>query len=180
MGLDLITELEKEYVTKAASIRLDDSGANLTLESACKQKGLRIKFEFTASDTLKQNGQVERKFAMLYGCMCDTLNCIDEDKMSVLWTEVTETATDLDNQNSFQKFSGDKKECFVTSSALKRFGGKVIVANRTKFEAKMKDHGIKCLWLRYIENRFADTYRLYNPKTRAIILSRDVKIFRTR
>ena len=33
---------------------------------------------------------------------------------------------------------------------------------------------IKCFWLGYTKNRSSDTYRLYNPKTRKIILSRDV------
>ena len=48
------------------------------------------------------------------------------------------------------------------------------MVDRTKIKAKLRDRGIKCFWLGYTKNRSSDTYRLYNPKTRKIILSRDV------
>ena len=48
------------------------------------------------------------------------------------------------------------------------------MADRTKIKAKLCDHGKKGLWLGYAKNWSTDTYRLYNPKTRSTILSRDV------
>ena len=57
---------------------------------------------------------------------------------------------------------------------LKTFGEEVIVADRVKIKAKVHDRGKKCLWLRYAKDQSTDTYRLYNPKTRSIILSRGV------
>ena len=48
------------------------------------------------------------------------------------------------------------------------------MADRTKIKAKLGDRGKKCLWLGYTKNRSTDTYRLYTPKTRSIILSRYV------
>ena len=103
-----------------------------------------------------------------------------------LWTEAAETATDFDNlivrqgkaQNSYQKFYSDKKP-FASPDNLKTFGEEVIVADRTKIKAKSRDRGKKCLWLGYAKDRSTDTCRLYNPKTRSIILSRDI-IFLTR
>ena len=57
---------------------------------------------------------------------------------------------------------------------LKTFDEEIVVADRTKIKAKLRDRGKKCFWLGYAKNWSFDTYRLYNPKTRSIILSRDV------
>ena len=180
--LAFIKELEQEQGIKMASIRLDNSGENRALESICKQEGLDIKFEFTAPNTPQQNGRVERKFATLYGRMRAMMSGMGERRTNYIWTAAADTATDLDNliiragetENSFQKFHEDKKKCFASGDNFKTFGEEVIVADRTKIKAKLRDRGIKCLWIGYAKNRSSDTYRLYNPKTRKIILSRDV------
>ena len=182
IAMAFIKELEQENDIKVASIRLDNSGENRALEAACKQEGLGIKFEFTAPNTPEQNGRVERKFATLYGRMRAMMSAMPKQGTNTLWTEAAETATDLDNlivrqgetKNSYQKFYGDDKKCFATMDNLKTFGEEVVVANRSKIKAKLCDRGKKCLWLGYAKNRSSDTYRLYNPKTRSIILSRDV------
>ena len=67
-------------------------------------------------------------------------------------TEAADTATDLDNlivrqgetKNSYQKFYGDDKRCFATMDNLKTFGEEVIVADRTKIKAKLRDRGKRC------------------------------------
>ena len=91
-------------------------------------------------------------------------------------------ATELDNliirpgesRDSFQKIYDNKKKYFAALNNLKTFGEEVIVAGRTKTRANVYDRGKKYLWLCYAKKWFLDTYRLYNPKTRSIILSRDV------
>ena len=110
------------------------------------------------------------------------MNAMPKPGTNTSWTEAADTATDLDNmiirpgelENSYQKIYGDKKKCFASPDNLKTFGEEVILANRTKIKAKLRDCGKKCLWLGYAKDRSTDTYRLYNPKTRSIILSRDV------
>ena len=107
---------------------------------------------------------------------------MEDRRTTNIWTAAADTATDMDNliirpgetENSYQKFYGDKKKCFTSGDNLKTFGEEVIVADRTKIKAKLRDRGIKCFWLGYAKNRSSDTYRLYNPKTQKIILSRDV------
>ena len=182
IALAFIKELEQENGIKVASIQLDNSGENRALKAACNQEGLGIKFEFTAPNTPEQNGQVERKFATLYGPMRVMMSAMPKQGTNTLWTEAADTATDLDNlivrqgetKNSYQKFYGDKKRCFATMDNLKTFGEEVIVADRTKIKAKLRDRGKKCLWPGCAKNQSMDIYRIYNPKTRSIILSRDV------
>ena len=78
------------------------------------------------------------------------------------------SCTDLNNlivrqgktKNAYQKFYGDKKKCFPYPDNLKTFGEEVIVADRAKIKAKLRDHGKKCLWLGYAKNQSTDTYRL--------------------
>ena len=79
-----------------------------------------------------------------------------------------------ETKHSYQKFYSDDKRCFATIDNFKTFGEEAIVADRTKIKAKLRDRGKRCLWVGYAKNRSSDTYRLYNPKTRSIILSRDV------
>ena len=74
---------------------------------------------------------------------------------NTLWTGAAETAKDLDDmivrqgetQNSYQNFYGDKKKCFASPDNLKTFGEEVIVADRTKIKAKLRDRGKNCLWV---------------------------------
>ena len=115
------------------------------------------------------------------------MNAMPKHATNTLWTEAADTATYLDNliirpgesKNSYQKFYGNKKKCFASPDNLKTFGKEIIVANRTKIKAKSRDRGKKCLWLGYAKDWSTDICRLYNPKTRSIILSRDI-IFLTR
>ena len=182
IALAFIKKLEQEEGTKVATIRLDNSGEKRALEAACKQEGLCIKFEFTAPNTPEQNGRIEREFATLYGRMRAMMNAMPKLGTNTLWTEAAETATALDNlivrqgetQNSYKKIYGDKKKCCASPDNLKTFDEEVIVADRTNLKAKFCDRGKKCLWLGYTKNLSTDTYKLYNPKTRSIILSRDV------
>ena len=55
------------------------------LKVACKQEGLGIKFEFTATNTPKQNGRIELMSAM------------SKQGTDTLWTKAADTATNLDN-----------------------------------------------------------------------------------
>ena len=45
---------------------------------------------------------------------------------------------------------------------------------REKLRGKMNDKARKCLMIGYAKHHPADTYRLYDPQTRKVILSRDV------
>ena len=89
--------------------------------------------------------------------------------------EAADTATDSDNliirpsesQNSYRNFHVNKEKCFVSTNNLKTFGEEVIVVDRAKIKANLRDCSKKYLWLGYAKNWSSDTYRLYIPKTRS-------------
>ena len=98
-----------------------------------------------------------------------------------LWTEAANTATLLDSylitdasdMNSYQKFFGKGKRCPVTEPT-KKFGEPCIVSDRTKIKSKLQERGKEANWIGYTSDHAAYTYRIFNPKTRKVILSRDV------
>ncbi len=57
----------KEQGKQIKFICCDNAGKNESLKKKVQNEGLNIKFEFTARDTLQQNGKVKRAFATLYG-----------------------------------------------------------------------------------------------------------------
>ena len=59
---NLFKEMKSRYKKNVKCIRLDNAGENKKLEQDCRNDGLGIKFEWTASRTPQQNGRVERKF----------------------------------------------------------------------------------------------------------------------
>ena len=66
--INWIKNLKKETDVTIQTIRCDNSGENKKLMEMVKLDPiLTAKFEFTAPYTPEQNGQVERKFATLYG-----------------------------------------------------------------------------------------------------------------
>ena len=98
-----------------------------------------------------------------------------------LWAEAANTATVYDNTlarggnnpSSFQQFFGKGESCMVPNNS-KIFDEKVIVTNRKKLKSKLEPRGKQCIWLGYADLHSKDTHRIYNPKTRSLILSRDV------
>ena len=55
------------------------------------------------------------------------------------------------------------------------FGRIGYVTKREKISGKFEDRAIKCVFIGYGKHHSGDTYRMYNPGTKRIILSRDVK-----
>ena len=55
------------------------------------------------------------------------------------------------------------------------FGRVGYVTKREKISGKLEDRATKCVFIGYGRNHSGDTYRMYNPVTKRVILSRDVK-----
>jgi len=78
-------------------------GKNIAFQAvARKEEGLGLHFEFTAHQTLQQNGWVERKFATLYGRVQSMLNLARltgkyKDLCQGLWAKCTNTVTKMEN-----------------------------------------------------------------------------------
>ena len=151
-------------------------------EKASKLEGMGLKFEYTASGTSQQNGRAERKFQTLYGRVRAMLigSGIQQPLRNSLWAEAVNTATELDGilvaqgqkLSPYQKFFGKGYKSII--DVTKTFGEKCIVANQTTIKNKLADRGKPCLWMGYAKDHSAGTFRLYNPATRKVILSRDV------
>ena len=55
----------------------------------------------------------------------------------------------------------------------------VVVANRNNIKkTKLDDRGKTCIWLGYAKDHAIGTYRVYNPKTNKVSLTRDVTFLR--
>ena len=59
-------------------------------------------------------------------------------------------------------------------SVSKIFGEECIATDKSTNKAKLNPRGKKCLFAGYAKMHAAGTYRLFNPATRKINLSRDV------
>ena len=59
--------------------------------------------------------------------------------------------------------------------ALVQFGRLAVVNKRKKLKAKMDEKGYPAMMVGYAHNHGPGTYRMFNPKTNMIIMSRDVK-----
>ncbi|MCP4744763.1 MAG: hypothetical protein GY874_01280, partial [Desulfobacteraceae bacterium] len=102
----------------------------------------------------------------------------------LLWCKAANTTTDFDNfyategnsLGSAIKFWGKGYKSLIDSPKI--FGEACIVTNMTKIKAKLSDCGKVYMWRGYAKDHKAGTYRLYNPTTRKMIMSRDVVFLR--
>ena len=164
-------------------MRCDCAGENKEqLVGLCKKYGIQP--EITAANTPQMNGVVERAFsvvkeqamAMLYN------DQFTNQTRKYLWAEPTNTATYISNilpnlSNEGNKcsdkiFYGEKPKGF---SYLRPFGKIGYVSNFNKIKGKMDLRGIKHIFVGYAKNSARDTYRMFNPRTRNIVESRDTQ-----
>ena len=54
----------------------------------------------------------------------------------------------------------------------------VVVADRKAIKSKLADRGKTCMWTGYAADHAAGIYRVWNPKTRKVIETRDVIFLR--
>ena len=58
---------------------------------------------------------------------------------------------------------------------LRRIGEVGVLCNRKKIKSKDEERGTKGIFVGYADDHTPDTYRMYNPITRKIVLSRDIR-----
>ena len=89
--LNTIIESENKLVRNIHYIRCDNGGENLELKGFLRTDlRARIKLEYTALNTLNQNGLVERVFGYLYGMLRATLNGLklkNDTEKTFFWEE---------------------------------------------------------------------------------------------
>src|SRR5210317_14677 len=163
-------------------IRMDNAGENNTLAKTLNNSPYDIRVEFTSPNTPEQNGVVERAFAALYGKLCATYlkTNLSENLKDKLKGEAVRTLTITDNityrgKNGTCPYEKFYKKKSLDIKYLKRFGEIGVIANRKSIKTKTEDRGSKCYFVGYADDHTPDTYRMFNPNTNKIILSRDIR-----
>ena len=185
----------KELGITVKVIRCDNAGENIAFEKEAEKEKLGLTFEYTAPKTPQQNGRVERKFQTLYGRVRAMLigSGIDMPLRNRLWSEAANTATLYDSiimrrgsiVTPLQKFFGKGTASQILDTPTKKFGEECVVADRNQIKSKVKERGKIQNWLGFasnlpgaMTNHPAGTYRILNPRTGRVRLSRDVTFLR--
>ena len=147
----------------------------------CERFGIEL--EYTAPYTPQMNGVVERRIAVLLSGARASLYAanLTEDSRKKLWAEAVNYNEDVRNSisttrsvDSANKLFFGKLPSFLKSTV--EFGRVGYVTIRgAKIKNKIEERSMKCIMVGYSRNSSGDTYRLYNPTTKRIISSRDVK-----
>jgi len=161
-------------------LRCDNAGEHQAkLQKVCEKFGIEL--EYTAPYTPQMNGVVERRIAVLLGgarAIMFSANLADDAKKK-LWAEAVMYMETTRNSMSTTKNKESANKLFYGTNPsflrhMVEFGRVGYVTKRDKLKGKMEDRAIKCIMVGYGNNHSGDTYRLYNPSTKRIILSRDV------
>jgi hypothetical protein len=162
-------------------LRADNAGEHgIKLANVCNKFGVTL--ELTAPNTPQQNGVVERKIytdknrahAMLISAR------LTPEAQDLLRAEAVATAELISNMlagpdgiSPNMRWNGEPGK--LKAKDLVEFGRIGYVTDRTKFKAKMAEKATKCIMVGYATNHSSDTYRVYDPLTKKVRLSRDVK-----
>ena len=147
----------------------DNAGENQAFERTCKQEGLGLDFEYTAPGTPQQNGHVQSKLTTFFNRVHTILNGgkFTTYLQSSLWAEAANTAMLIENNlitpnrtlSPFQLFFGKEKKSVLSS--MQKFGETCITTfKENRHWAKLTNHGTPSIWVGYIENHPASTYRI--------------------
>ncbi|MCO5566574.1 hypothetical protein L7F22_020251 [Adiantum nelumboides] len=167
--------VEKKTGNKLKKRRSDRGGEFTSSEFADYSKQHGLKSHLTTPHTPQQNGVAERKNRVIVEMARSMIEA--KGLPNSFWAEAVNIAVYILNRSytkavkdmtPLQAFSGKKPSV----SHFKIFGSDCYVhvpdASRTKWDAKSQ----KCIFLGYSEE--SKGYRVYNPTTKKIVISRDV------
>ena len=173
--------MEQKHQIKIKFFRCDNAGENKKIEDVLKEKGYGITFEYTSANTPQQNGMVERCFATRYRRVQPMfVTCrITSGLRNDLLADVSNTSTLLGNILSsvgdkppHVRFYGDLPRY---SSGLRIFGELGIVHQGNKNRSKLEGRGVTCIFVGYSEVHAVGTYRMFNRRSRKVVVNRNVK-----
>ena len=79
------------------------------------------------------------------------------------------------NKSPFQLYYQDRKEITAFVGNLKCFGEARWVTDCKKMNSKLEACAKKFIFVGYDLDHSGDVYRMYNPQTKKVILSRDIR-----
>jgi len=159
-----------------------DNGSELVKSIKDLSTRLNFKVETTAPYTPQQNGRVERVFPTIFtrahAMMLDAK--LTPDAKTKLWPEFVATSTVL--YNNIKRAGRDKtnQEMYHGVTNIQGIMNNLVIPGSVAYvkepdkTRKLQEKSFKCIVLGYAPNHPRDTYRLYNPKTKAVIVSRNV------
>jgi hypothetical protein len=168
---------------KINHLRINNAGEHNDFVNLCLKQG--IKPELTAPHTPQHNGIVERRFATDLRRAQAMMEAADltVGLRNLLRGEALQTATFIGNMcvsprnmndtSPYEKFY--KKKPPLNPTNLIQFGRIGYVTKRNKIQGKYNPKAFKCLFMGYSPYHSINTYRIFNPMTRKVILSRDVR-----
>ena len=169
----------------ATHVRLDNAGENILLQSRSQSADwkLNLNFEFTARNTPQQNSLAEvaiSTIAMRGRAMMHRAN-VPMEYRSLLWTTAFDTATLLDGLVVIELDGVSKTRYEHWSGQLPRFahhlrtwGEAGTVKTATDTTQKLEDKGTHCIFVGYCRDHAGDVYRMFNPHTKKLHVTRDV------
>jgi hypothetical protein len=179
--LQWLRQVTSQYKIKVKCFWCDNDGENKSLQSLLKKKWKHyIKFEYTAPNTTRQNGKIERKFATLYGKIRSVINAAGFPAFlcSRLWSYAAKCVTQLENtivnsstMTASEKFTGSNPKWFKN---LQTFGEIGITYNNQKIKGKLDNRGYPCMFIGYTEDHASNVYVFFNLNNQAIFMSRNV------
>jgi hypothetical protein len=166
-------------------MRLDNAGENKKLKERCESADwkLDIKFEFTARDTPQQNHLAELGFAVLTNrgrAMMHRANVPERIRYKLVGEAFT-TATLLDALVPITIDGVTKARVLhwcgklpAYANHLRVWGEAGTVKTKTLATPKIADRGIPCMLVGYALDHAGDVYRMWNPKTGRVHVTRDI------
>ena len=181
--LEIFLKQMRNKEMKVDKIRCDNAGEHQSeLKRVCNKYNVCL--EFVAPSTPQHNGVVERSFTTdLWRLHAMTKQAqLTKYAMNMLWPYAVKVLERIKN-NSITSANENNKtpnDLFGTPDEkiikyLVEFGRIGYVTIRTKIKSKLKPRSKRCVMVGYAENHSPDTYLMYDPRTRKIIMSRDIR-----
>lgn len=163
-------------------IRCDNAGEHQSaLQDLCLSRGIIL--EYTAPHTPQQNARAEKKIHVVWQrAMTMQVNAnLNKNSQKLFWREAVACSNFHEDLviKSGRKLPAITAWTGVDSSRwirfMVQFGRLGVVNKKAKLKSKMKDKGFIAMMVGYAPNHGVGVYRMYNPRTNRIIISRDVE-----
>ena len=175
----------KEEGNPVTHLRLDNAGENKKLVERMRSSDwkMKLKVEFTPRNSPQYNHLAELGFATLYnkGRALMIKANIPVKMRYKFYGEAFKTATMLDGLMVVkvgEVWATRYKHCTGSNPRfakhLRLWGEAGTVTVKSKATPKVDDRGVACMFVGYAPEHPGDTYRMWNPKTDRVIVSRDV------
>jgi len=171
---------------KVEYVRCNEGGENKALQKRLKSSSWKMqpKFEFTGRNTPQRNHLAEISFHVLANrgrAMLENAG-VPRAYRYLLWREAFKTATKLDSlvqvevdgvtRSRHEHWYG-KTPAFAKN--LRIWGEAGAVTLKGRMNPKIENRGYICMFVGYPDDHAADTLRMWDPRSRRVHVTRDIK-----